>query len=197
MTVTLQAEDHVGAWREVNEAWQSATANLASLDQELAEAKSRRLQCVVSATDATVCLEKNLVKKLVIGAQVTEFLWQLTGQNSENRTPEEEAAIARLRAVDVPDRLSLDNDARRFVAGCAEAIELCVQWTIDCIDDEDLIGARGLLEQAHRLTVAMRAIQNAWPWLDEQGARKSWQQYHEGTLMDFETFKHELLKAAK
>jgi hypothetical protein len=90
-----------------------------------------------------------------------------------------------------------DADARRFLKECAWHIDRCLESLGQCLAREEGDLARVIGQQARRIIGAMREVSDAWPWTDEEAIEASWNQYRQGQLMDFETFKHELVKAAQ
>ncbi len=90
-----------------------------------------------------------------------------------------------------------DEHAHAFLEECSGALESCLAEQADSLARGDLAQATSCCEQARRLTAVWRDVQRYWPWPDVAALEKSWQQYTRGELMDFETFKHELLKSAQ
>jgi hypothetical protein len=90
-----------------------------------------------------------------------------------------------------------DNEARLFVADCARQLEHFLEGQSKALSGDDSHLARIYCEQARRIAATQREIQTSWPWSDVEACEASRRQYERGVLMDFETFKHELLKAAQ
>lgn len=178
---------HEQAIREAREKQKALLAELASLDQQTAEHRVGRLESVTKMTDATVAHGRKLVERLVLLARLTQQF---------NETTREPNQAAELELADQRD-VAIRSNARDFLASCGEALEVCLETLAITIDAEDVQSASLVCQQAQRLTKTMREIQGAWPWIDEQGVNESWRQYRRGELMDFEAFKHALLKAAK
>jgi hypothetical protein len=171
---------------------------IAQFDQSLAASKEKGLQSITAMADSVVSAGRLLIEELVLRAQVVQLVNELLANSNGSVSDVEKKSInhAAAERLDQGDS-SLDVHARLFVSDCARRTELCLDWVYDSILEEDFQSAKSFCEQAQRLNGAMREIQDSWPWLDIQAEQESWTQYQRGELMDFETFKNELLKAAK
>ena len=184
------------AWRKADELRKGAVARLAQLDQQLAQAKDVALADITRMTECVVTGGGKLLELLVLEARLTELFGQVAAPDG-TLSDEAKASLASVLPWREQQVSPLDGDARKFVEDCARRIELCLQWIDDCIDDDDLPAARAFCKQASRLTAAMRSVHDSWPWANAEEIDESWRQYRRGELMDFETFQHELLKAAQ
>jgi hypothetical protein len=107
---------------------------------------------------------------------------------------------ARIAPADLGGGTSHDMDdasARRVISAALGHVQFCLKAMARSLASNDLATAQAYSHQALKLTEALRQVHDAWPWLDLEAIHESWKQYVSGELMDFETFKHELLKAAK
>jgi len=173
-------------------------AELARLDQEIAAGTEGGLNSITKLAEAVTAEGKLLLKELLLRAQLDQRYGELRAKE-KSTLPEEEKQAIDLALSESGEGAAgrVDADARRFISRVAEGMEVCLQWLADSISNEDLQSAQLFCEQASRLNRAMQEIQDSWPWLDLQAEQESWRQYQRGELMDFETFKNELLKAAK
>jgi hypothetical protein len=185
------------ASRAAGSEWRKAVAQLASLDQEIAALNTTGLSAIVGMTDCVVRAGKDLLKLLVLQAEMNQLQRQMNAENCPSTAEEKSAALSNPVDLEYPVSPSLESQARHFVADCARRLELCLDWQGDCLDDDDLQAARVFGQHARRLISTLREIQDNWPWSDAEMAEQSWRQYQKGTLMDYETFKHELLKFAE
>jgi hypothetical protein len=185
------------ACREATESWRSANAQLAQLDQELAKCRDEEIVGVTGMADCLVAAGKAFIKRIVLHAEREQLCNQLSAASRELRSKEERDLIAALLEPGQYSRALLETDAQRFVQECAWHVDSCLEWQDECFDREDVESARAIGGQARRIVAAMREVYGAWPWTDLEAIEESWRQYRQGQLMDFETFKHELLKAAQ
>ena len=181
---------------EAREEWRRALAQLGQFDQDDAKLRDELLASVLGMADCVVLAGKALLKGLVLRAEQEQLYSRLDAAWSESSSEEEKSAIAALLAS--RDRNSLRHAAaHHFVRECAGHIASCLESLDECIANEEIDLARAIGQQARRMAAAMREVYDAWPWTDEEAIEESWKQYRQGQLMDFETFKHELLKAAQ
>jgi hypothetical protein len=171
------------------------TKRLAQPEQQDAATRDELLQSIMQMVDCAAGICRSLVGQLVLQAERGQFLAQLRAKNVELLTAEEREELA--ASSQEADGAVLEGEARAFVTDCGRRLEFCLERMEEALLNEDLILARQLHEQASRITKAMREIQDGWPWSDARSTLESWAQYQRGELMDFETFRHELLKVAK
>jgi hypothetical protein len=187
---------HDAASLEAREEWRRALAQLGKFDQDHAKLRDELLASVLGMADCVVVAGKALIKGVVLHAEQEQLYTRLDAAWSASSSEEEKSAIAALLVS--RDRNSLNHvDAHQFVKECAWHIASCLEWLDECLANDEFDLARAIGQQARRITIAMREVYNAWPWTDEEAIEASWKQYRQGQLMDFETFKHELLKAAQ
>lgn len=172
------------ARRKACEQQRVALAELAQLEQELAELEKQELESVKSMTDSVVAHGKKLLERLLV-----------EGQGSATATSYDGLSTVADPTV-IGESLN-DNDARRFLVACARRVEFCLEGLAESLAVDDSQASGVYCEQARRLTGALREIQDSWPWVKVEAIAESWSQYERGELIDFETFKHELLKATK
>jgi len=174
-------------------------AKIAGLDQDIAESFAQEVELTVKMTDHLIKQGTLLLKQLVLRARRAQLCGKLAAmENCSELTASEKVALEQTlsQPTDREDAL-LGSQARRFVGDCARSIESCLESVSESLSSDDVIHAGILCKQAHRITAAMREIQDNWPWPDQQAESESRGQYERGELMDFETFKNELLKAAQ
>jgi len=189
----------VAASLEALEEWRQAMAQLARLDQidaKLRDELDEFLASVSGMADCMVAAGKALIKHLVLSAEQEQLFNRLEAARSESSSEDEKSAIAALLASRGRNSVG-DAEAREFVKVCAWHIDSCLEALDECLAREEVDLARAIGQQARRIMVAMREVSDAWPWTDEEAIEASWNQHRQGQLMDFETFKHELLKAAQ
>jgi hypothetical protein len=179
-----------------HEEWRRAMSQFAQFDQDHAKLRDELQASVVDMADCMVMAGKALLKKLVLSAELERIFQRLDAAWRASTSDEEKSKIAALLAS--RDRNSnCDAEARGFVKECAWHIDNCLESMEKSLANENLELARAIGQQARRITAAMREVHNAWPWTDADSIEESWRQYRNDELMDFETFKHELLKAAQ
>jgi hypothetical protein len=166
-------------------------AEVARKDQELARLQEQELESIGKMTDAVTKLGPLLFQEMVDQGEILRKAAAIHSASSD-----EKAKFAEWIDSFETDE-ELEQQARRFVEDCARRIDFCLEGLFEALSREDLTSSRVYCEQTRRLVGAMRHIQESWPWTDIEALEKSWRQYHRGELMDFETFKNELLKAAK
>lgn len=187
---------HDAAATAAQEEWRRALSQLAQFDQHHAQLRDELLASVAGTADCMVAAGKALLKKLVLSAERELIFQRLEAAWSDSTSEEEKSKITALLAS--RDQNSLrDAEARGFVKKCAWHIDACLESLGECLANEEFELARVIGQQARRITAAMREIHDAWPWTDENANEESWRQYRTGQLMDYETFKHELLEAAQ
>jgi hypothetical protein len=190
----LQRSD--AASLEAQDEWRRAIAQLAQFDQNEARLRDELIANVVSFADRVVAGGKAILKKLVLPAEREQIVQRLDAARSASSSEEETSATSALLASG--DRYaSPDAEAREFVKKSAAHLEFWLEQLDECLADEEFELARVVGQQVRRISAAMREISETWPWMDEGAIQESWRQYQNGQLMDFETFKHELLKAAE
>lgn len=190
----LQRSD--AATFQVQEEWRKTLTQLAQIDQEDAKRRDEVLGCVVAIADRLVAAGKSLLKTLVLIAEREQLFQHLDAAWSAASTEEEKSAISSL--LTSRERYTVPHTkAREFLARCASHVDSRLDEIDECLANEEFELARAIGQQARRITAAMREVHNAWPWTDADSLEESWRQYRNDELMDFETFKHELLKAAQ
>jgi len=185
------------ACREATESWRCANAQLAQLDQELAKCRDEEIVSVTGMADCLIAVGKSLLKRVVLQAEREQHCNQLSVASRNLSSEEERRLIADLLESGQSSRALIETDAQRFVQDCAMHIDSCLEWQGECFEREDVESARAIGGQARRIVAAMREVVSSWPWTDLEAIEESWKQYQRGELMDFETFKNELLKAAQ
>lgn len=142
-------------------------------DHAAAGSRAAFIESIVAMTDASVAEARLLWKQLWLRSQL-----------------QAQAAVS-------SDADALDAEARSYVARGARRIALFLEWQSAAFAEHDIDTARTLGSHVLRLSSALAEVQDAWPWIDHQAEHQSWRQYLQGELVDFETFKHELLEAAQ
>lgn len=188
---------HDEAFRKGIEAWRNANAGVAQFDQQLAECRDSEITCVTGMADCLVTAGKALIRLLVLHAEREQLRNQLIAAIGKPQSAEEEHLLATQFNPNENARASLDANARKFIRECALHLDGCLDSQDGCFDREDFESARIIGSHARRIVAAMREVSDAWPWVEQEGIDESWRQYRQDELMDFETFKHELLKAAQ
>lgn len=181
------------ACREAQENWRYAIAQLARIDQQDAKLRDQGLATLAELACSVVARGKALLRLLVLRAerqQLRDQIGQLKLESKPSETSPE------LDASD-NDWTSLEPQARGFVNDCAGHVDSCLRWQIENFASGDVEAARMTGVYACRIIAAMREIMGSWPWTDWVAIEDSHRQHQQGQLMDFETFKHELLKAAR
>jgi hypothetical protein len=97
-------------------------------------------------------------------------------------------------AISSPGMLD-DESTQMFVSCCAETLVEFLGMAEERCNDE-ASQSRVLIQQAKRVADILMYVERAWPWSNLKAFEESWRQYHSGTLMDFESFKNELLRSA-
>jgi hypothetical protein len=187
---------HDAASLKAHEEWRRAMSQLAQFDQVYAKHRDGLLTSVAGMADCTVMAGKELLKKLVLSAELEQIFQRLDAAWGASTSEEEKSKIAALLASRDRNK-PCDAEARGFVKECAWHIDTCLESLEECLAKEDFELARAIGQQARRISAAMRDVHNAWPWTDLDSLEESWRQYRNDELMDFEMFKNELLKVAQ
>ena len=166
---------------------QGTLAELAALEQRIAQLQEQELVAATRLADGAV----------ILGRRLFEILFNIAQGGRLHGQGLDPAGAAALFEWTQSRPASLERQARTFVIECARCIAYCQQGIAESLESDDLETARGYCKQAGRMVEALREIEGCWPWTDQAAALESLRQYQRGELMDFETFKHELLKAAQ
>lgn len=184
------------ACNDAYETHHSALADVAKLDRELVASLECGKESFSRMTDTVVGIGRLLMEELLLRAQLEHLCGNSPFQlpaDSAGQAQDQQSSLAAI----VQEGTNQDERARHFVSDCSRRLELCLDWLSDSLSEDDAPSAAFFCQQARRIASAMREVQNAWPWVNQEAIAESWRQYQRGELMDFETFKHELLKAAK
>jgi hypothetical protein len=181
---THTAEEHLRILSQLR------SPDQATLGKQTAAGSRREfVDSLIAATDASIAEARLLWEQLWLRSQLKEQTSHAEVRRV-NLEPVEQFA-------DSPASDELDAAARSFLASGTRRIALFLEWQSAAFAEHDIDTARTLGSQTLRLSSALVEVQDAWPWIDYQAEHKSWRQYVQGELVDFETFKHELLEAAQ
>ena len=111
-------------------------------------------------------------------------------------------------------RLALDSEHHdlsplKLLTACAKAIQFYLDKTelverakttrdvagMDCDRVDEM--RNDLLRYAKEASEMLTEVLKIGPWIDADAVEESWREYRKGRLTDFESFKHELLRASE